>query len=196
MSVKLEKTFSFQASVHLQDKFLMNIYDFTLSMEVGTDSIREQNIAMERIKYFLTECLENSIFVHKEEKKIIENYSTAGIKVCSVPDEPYDQIVATLILLKLIAITEGKLLITDIYLVSKLSDDVKLWLEIDDIDDEYTNDGWWNKTSTCITDSPKSNKKDKILKLFNNNEWNDVGLHWKTKPTSADVTFIHDLTEK
>jgi hypothetical protein len=196
MSVKLEKTFSFQASVHHHDKFLMNIYDFTLSMEVGTDIVREQNIAMERIKYFLSECLENSIFVHKEEKKVIENYANAGIKVCVVPDEPHDQTVATVILLKLKAITEGKLLITDIYFLSKLSDDVKLWLEIDDVDGSYTSDGWWNKSSTCITDSPKSNKKDKILKLFNNNEWNDVGLHWKTKPTSAEVTFIHDLTEK
>ena len=196
MSVKLEKTFSFQAGVHFQDKFLMNLYDFTLSMEVLTNCIREQNIAMERIKYFLFDCLENSIFVNEKEKKAIDNYSTAGIKVCTLPDEPYDQIIATVLLLKLKAITEGKLLITDIYLVSKLSDDVKFWLEIDDIDSEYTNEGWWNKSSTCITDSPKSNKKDKILKLFNNNEWNDVGLHWKTKPVSAEVAFIHDLTEK
>jgi hypothetical protein len=196
MSVKLEKTFSFQASIHLYDKFLMNIYDFTLSMEVGTDNIREQNIAMDRIKYFLSECLENSIFVHKEEKRVIENYTNAGIKVCVVPDEPHDQTVATILLLKLKAITEDKLLITDIYFLSKLSDDVKIWLEIDDIDSSYINDSWWNKSSTCITDSPKLNKKDKILKLFNNNEWNDVGLHWKTKPTSAEVAFIHELTEK
>jgi hypothetical protein len=196
MSVKLEKTFSFQAGVHFQDKFLMNLYDFTLSMEVLTDCIIEQNIAMERIKYFLFDCLENSIFVNEKEKKVIDNYSTAGIKVCTVPDDPYDQIIATILLLKLRAITESRLLITDIYLVSKLSDDVKFWLEIDDIESMYTNEGWWNKSSTCITDAPKSNKKDKILKLFNNTEWNDVGLHWKTKPTSAEVTFIHELTEK
>ena len=196
MSVKLEKTFSFQAGVHFQDKFLMNLYDFTLSMEVLTECIIEQNVAMERIKYFLFECLENSIFVNEKEKKVIDNYSTAGIKVCTVPDDPYDQIIATILLLKLRAITESRLIITDIYLVSKLSDDVKFWLEIDDIDGIYNNEGWWNKASTCITHSPKSNKKDKILKLFNNNEWNDVGLHWKTKPTSAEVTFIHELTEK
>lgn len=196
MSVKLEKTFSFQTGVHFQDKFLMNLYDFTLSMEVLTDCIIEQNIAMERIKYFLFDCLENSIFVNEKEKKVIDNYSTAGIKVCTVPDDPYDQIIATILLLKLRAITESRLLITDIYLVSKLSDDVKFWLEIDDIESMYTNEGWWNKSSTCITDAPKSNKKDKILKLFNNTEWNDVGLHWKTKPASAEVTYIHELTEK
>jgi hypothetical protein len=141
MSVKLEKTFSFQAGVHFQDKFLMNLYDFTLSMEVLTECIIEQNIAMERIKYFLFECLENSIFVNEKEKKVIDNYSTAGIKVCTVPDDPYDQIIATILLLKLRAITENRLIITDIYLVSKLSDDVKFWLEIDDIDGIYNNEG-------------------------------------------------------
>ena len=44
-------------------------------MEVETESIREQNVAMERIKYFLNECLENGIFVQDTEHKIIEKYS-------------------------------------------------------------------------------------------------------------------------
>ena len=70
-------------------------------MEVETESIREQNVAMERIKYFLNECLENSIFVQDTEQKIIEKYSSCGFKVCTVPEEPYDQIITLLMLTKL-----------------------------------------------------------------------------------------------
>jgi hypothetical protein len=54
-------------------------------MEVNTESIKEQNIAMERIHYFLCECLGNCIFVQDTEKKVIEKYTNADIKVCTLP---------------------------------------------------------------------------------------------------------------
>ena len=53
MNPKIEKTFTLYAAVHFQDKFIINLYDFSVSMEVETDSVKEQNIAMDRIKYFL-----------------------------------------------------------------------------------------------------------------------------------------------
>jgi hypothetical protein len=71
----------------------MNVYNLTLLMEVETLSIVEQNIAMDRIIYFLEDTLANSVFVESTEKKAIEKYTQADIKVCTVPEEPYDQII-------------------------------------------------------------------------------------------------------
>ena len=71
MTTRIERDFTFQAGVYFKDQFLMNVYDIVLYMDVETESIREQNIAMERIKHFLNECLENSIFVQHTEHKII-----------------------------------------------------------------------------------------------------------------------------
>ena len=71
MTTRIEREFEFQAGVYFKEEFLMNLYTITLYMEVETESIREQNVAMERIKYFLNECLENVIFVQDTEHKII-----------------------------------------------------------------------------------------------------------------------------
>ena len=190
MNPKIEKTFTLYSAVHFQDKFLINLYDFSVSMEVETDSVKEQNIAMDRIKYFLYDCLENAVFVYEKEHKAIEKYMNSGINVCTLPDEPYDQIIASVLLLKFKAITEGRLIITDIQLTSKLSDNVRFWLEMEVVEEAYGSSGWWMEPNTLINTNTKTNKKDKIVKLFKNTEWNEVGLSWKPKASqTSEIVF-------
>lgn len=188
MNTLIEKDFDFQACVHFQDTFLINFYEFTLFMEVNTDSIREQNVAMDRIKYLVYESMENSIFVNFTDTKAIENYTKAGLKVCIVPEEPYDQIIALLILLKLNSICENKLKITDIKLTSKLSDDVKFNENIETATNAIKVTGWWNEVHPNLC-SNLQNKKEKIVKLVKDT-WNDLGLGWKEKKSkSAEIVF-------
>ena len=97
MNTQIEREFDFQAGVFFEDSFLMNFYEFTLFMEVNTDSIREQNVAMDRIKYLIYESLENSVFVNFKETKTIEKYMDAGLKVAVIPEDPYDQIIALIL---------------------------------------------------------------------------------------------------
>lgn len=188
MNTIIEKDFDFQACVHFQDTFLMNIYEFTLIIEVNTDNIREQNVAMDRIKYLVYESIENSIFVNFTDTKAIENYTKAGLKVCVVPEEPYDQIIALLLLLKLNAICENKLKIIDIKITSKLSDDVKFNENIDTATNAITTAGWWNEIHPNLCSSSQ-NKKEKIVKLVKDS-WNELGLGWKEKKVkSAEIVF-------
>ena len=76
MNARIEKDFYFQAAVHFEDKFYINSYDITLSLLVETDSIREQNIAMDRVTHFLSEVLQNSILVYNKDKESIDKYRT------------------------------------------------------------------------------------------------------------------------
>lgn len=182
MNTRIERDFVFQAAVHFEGKFLLNIYDLSVSMLVETESIREQNIAMERVKYFLHECLENSVFVNEAEKNIIDLYTQAGMKVCTLPEEPYDQIISMIILLKLNSIMEDRMKITDIVLGSKLSDGVRFNTVIEMAENVFSGNHWWQDSSTCIKDGDKNNyKKGKIVKLFDANEWANAGLNWKEK---------------
>jgi hypothetical protein len=192
MSAQIERDFTFQAGVHFQDTFSMNIYAFTLNMEVTTENIREQQIAMERMKYFIHECLENSIFVQDTDRAIIEKYSACGIRVCEIPEEPYDQIIALLLLLKLESIAEYRLAMTDIVLTSKLSDDVRFKEDILTAKTEMPIVGWWAESNTATTNVAKvKNKKDKIVKMVNTSEWNDVGLSWEEDTANtSNVTEI------
>lgn len=193
MSTRIEKEFAFTAGVHFNNQYVINCYDFSLSMLVDTESIREQNVAMERIKYFLYECLENSVFINQSEKKSIENYANAGIKICTLPEEPYDQIVSLLLMTKLNSITEGRLTITDIVLGSKLSDGVNFCM-VSETAEQMLSDvsGWWNEPTTSINQCKmKADKKGKVVKLFNNHgEWNEIGLSWKEKSgQSKEILF-------
>lgn len=188
MNTQIEKDFDLQACVHFQDTFFMNFYDFTLCMEVNTDSIREQNVAMDRIKYLIYESIENSIFVCFSDQTAIDNYTKAGLKVCMTPEEPYDQIVALLILLKLNAICEGKIKITDIKLTSKLSDDVRFNEDFETAQQAVTINGWWNEVHPNLCSSSQD-KKEKIVKLVKDS-WGDLGLGWKEKKSKpAEILF-------
>ena len=191
MATRIERDFAFQAGVYFEGEFLMTVYELGLSMEVDTASIKEQNIAMDRLHYFLHECLGNSIFVQETEKKAIEKYLQADIKVCTLPDEPYDQIITILLLLKLNAITEGKLNITDISLMSGLSDDVKFVYDIETVANHPFDKGWWSDSSTSISDLSKSTKKDKIVRLIkHHSDWAGVGLDWEQKEHGKPTEII------
>jgi len=197
LGTRIERDFSFQAAVHFEGNFLMNIYEISLAMEVETMSIREQNIAMDRIIYFLSDCLSNSVFVHDAEKKAIEKYTQADIKVCTLPEEPYDQILAILLLLKLNAIVEGRLEITDIVFRSELSDDVRFVYDIDSAShNPFGNKGWWLESSTSITDIPKISKKEKIVKLVKNSDWFGCGLDWEEKYNKSSEILFTTEAEK
>jgi hypothetical protein len=198
LATRIEREFAFQAAVYFEGEFLMTIYELSLSMEVDTASIKEQNIAMDRIHYFLHECLGNSVFVQETEKKAIEKYLQADIKVCTLPEEPYDQIITILLLLKLNAITEGKLHITDISLMSGLSDDVKFVYDVETVANHPFGDkGWWGCGSTSISDLSKSNKKDKIVRLIKHyNDWSGVGLDWEQKEHKTTEIIFNNEHDK
>lgn len=191
MSTKIQRDFAFQAGVHYENKLLMNIYSTTAIIYVEVDCPKEQLIAMERIKHFLLECLENSIFVNEKEKKAIDKYLDANIKVCTLPNEPYDQVIMQALLLKLNSITEGRFVITELILSSKMSDGVKFFGDIDDVDNDFANnDGWWFNANTSISNLNRVNKKEKIVKLHATpNEW-EPSLLWEIKTEKANVAEI------
>ena len=197
MTTRIEREFSFQAGVYFKEEFLMNVYTISLFMEVETESIREQNVAMERIKFFLSDCLENSIFVQDTEYRVIEKYNSCGFKVCTVPEEPYDQIITLLLLTKLNSITEGRLVITDITLGSRISDQVKFISDIESPRGPLENPGWWLDSGTSIADPIKTSiRKDKIVKLFKTatTDWSEYNLIWKEKDivSKRGIVFTPD----
>jgi hypothetical protein len=169
----------------------------TLSMSVETENLHEQNIAINRLKCFLNECLENSIFVQDTEKKVIDKYRAADLKVSSLPEEPYDQIICISLMCKLNSILEGKLVIDEIEFGSHLSDEVRFTHYIDDPVGPFDKGGWWRDTGISINDFNKLNKKEKIVKLVKNghNDWAEFGLLWKekSKKETPEIIFTTEI---
>lgn len=187
INVLIERDFQFLAAIYFQGEFQFNVYDLTLHMEVNTESVREQHVAIERVKYFILNCLDSCIFINESEKNLIEKYEDCGLKVCALSDDPYDQIVALIILAKSEAITEGRMEITDVLLTSRLSDGVKFKESIESVKSDLIGRGWWSEASPMIVSQTKlQNKKEKIVKLIHNdNDWNEFDLGWKEKNNST-----------
>jgi len=184
MTTRIEKDFYFQTAVHFEGKFYVNSYELTLSVLVETDSIREQNIAMDRTSHFLTSVIQNSILVHSADKETVQKYRNIGLKVCELPEEPYDQILSMVLIQKLNSIMEGRLKITDMVLGSTLSDGVRFTIVSEVAEAVLSGNHWWNKSTICLNDDEACcdrDHKDNVVKLFDDTHWVDIGLSWKEK---------------
>ena len=196
MTARIHRAFEFQAGVHFNDSFYMNSYEIDADFIVESESIREQNVALERIKFFLHQCLEHSIFVQETETAAIEKYIEANLKVCVIPEEPYDQIIGIMLMVKLNAITEGKISITDLSIASKISDGVSCLYSVEENVGPFKLPGWWSENNTKISNVLTSGKGKKILKLVKPHvDWEDVFLSWEEKKDlpkqspSAEIVF-------
>lgn len=177
---RIEKDFYFLASVHYDNKFYVNSYDISLSLLVETSSNREQNIAMERITYYIRNMLENCIFVHYVETDTMKQYKTAGMNVCELPEQPFDQIVGMVLLNKLNAIMEDRLKISDMVIGSYMSEGVRHSIVSEEAEHILDGNNWYNNSSLSISNET-SNTEANVLRLFFDDEWADLGLTWKEK---------------
>jgi hypothetical protein len=188
MTTKIQREFDFYAASHI-GTFVINHFKCGLFMEVDTDSPHEQNVAMDRLKIFIYELLNNSVFVNRLNKSAIANYTKAGLKVCTTPEEPHDQIIAVALLLKLNAIVEGRMVIPEVVLSSSTGDGVSFIQEIDDPQGPFDAKGWWNRPDISMTDGkPQS---DKVVSIFDRTpSWDELGLSWKEK----DLVLVPDTS--
>lgn len=188
MITRIERDIFFVAGVHFDDSYYINTYDFLLSMLVETDVPKEHNIAMDRLDFFIKNVVSNSVFVNEEKHDVIEKYIDAGINVITLPAEPYDQVVAMAILLKLNSIMENRIKITDLTINSLLGEGVRYPIvsETAENADMMLGDKWWHNSNIDTTNQnvfmlePENN----VVKLFDDSVWAEFNLSWKDKPKS------------
>jgi hypothetical protein len=176
MNSRVEKDFYFLSAVHIMDTYWVNAYEVTVSMIVETENEVEANVAIERISHYIDSAIQNSIFIDRAASEKIEKYKEAGMKVCCTPGLPHDQVVASILMLKLNAIMENRITITDIVLTSKLNGDLRYNVVLEVAEEYYSGNNWWNKSDisiNCTTDDTN------IVKLFDDNEWKSLNLGWK-----------------
>lgn len=197
MAARIHKSFEFLSALHFNHKYYINQYILDAEFIVETSSIEDQNTAMDRIKFFLHDCLQNSIFINQIDTDAINKYLKAGMTICTLPEEPYDQIIGIMLLSKLNSITEGRLTLTDISLASSMSDGVSCCHSIEENMGPFLDKGWWNDPSQSINNL--NTKDTKIVKLNTKNDWNDVYLDWEEKSNHKNTEIVFasfDKTDK
>lgn len=193
MNARISRKFKFQAAIHYEDTFIINNYDLELFMDVTTDSIREQNIAMDRIKYLFEAKFDSCLFVDVHDTKAMDAYSKTGIKICPLPEEPFDQVIAAVMISKFNAVTEKNLFVTEIKIRSDICDDVAFYVSHEeDAEFQHLSDVWWTDNTPNVSTLKKS-KREKVVNLRTSQlDWNTLGLGWKEecKSDKGEIVFI------
>jgi hypothetical protein len=183
MNARISTELNFIAGVYYNGAVQMNSYIVKLWMIVTSDEHDSHTIAFDRIRYFIHEVLDSTIFINNKDAKVAEKFIKAGFKVATFNDDPLDQVVGIMLYYKLNAIMEGRMTIMETELSSAFSDGITyLHSEIENA--EINKPDWWSSPGFDHGDIHLTNK-DKVVSMQNAKSWRDVDLAWDSDETNA-----------
>ena len=190
MNVRLQYSVDFIAGIYFDNTLQFNSYSVCMDLTTGTNDTLKINIAMERLKAFIRDELNNVVFINREHENEAELFQALGTNICTLPEEPVDQVVGLMLYCKLNAIMEGQLIITSLDIKSELGDDV--WYQHDDEESlgPFAKDGWWHKNSTQKETLDPDGTPENVVRVQSTG-WKEYGLEWpeETKEANAKVVF-------
>ena len=160
---------SWDCTIALENWLSPNSYQCRIDFDINTDIGDFQNIAFERCKIILESVFENSLFINVENPLMPTFAKKTKQQIVSLPNEPLDVIVSSVVFRKLNAVTEQKLLINKITLSSSQGENV--WIHYDDEFDQVFNlesqlfsqtkeTPWWLRNDASVSDWFEIGKKE------------------------------------
>lgn len=189
MNVRLEYSSDFTSGVHWDNSMLMNNYTIRLYMMTNCSDSVSQNIAFERLKYYIYSQLNHSVFVNQNNDVSIENYNQAGIRTLEIPAEPVDQLLGIMLYCKLNAIMEGRIIINEIEISSDLGERMIYLHAADENLGPFGEPGWWHSVDLPSRNVLESNS-DKVVAMNNINAWRELELDWPEVATSDEDNTV------
>lgn len=177
MNVRLKYYIEFTAGVYYQNQVSMANYRVNLNLLTASMDGDEQNIALDRIKYFVYKCLHSSVFIDNTQIDACRALVNAGVKIATLPADPFDQVVGIMLFTKLNSICEDRMLVTDIEISSDLGDHVTYSHNDEESIGMFDQIGWWNEPTLVHYDN-EIIQDEKTMWLNRNNGWRDIGLEW------------------
>lgn len=200
MNVRLRYNITFPAGTWFDNELMMTNYTLALSFVTQTMDPQDQNIALERIKYFLLNELHSTVFINQAEVERAEAFTDVGLNVTTLPEEPVDQVVGIMLFYKLNAIMEGRMKITEIRFSSEAGDSVEYFHSENEHTDLFPATGWWHEPNLKHSDVELEDEEsdNNVVALGTNTEWEDQDLAWVQSEVTQDLgqvvfaNFGHD----
>ena len=195
MNVRIAQLLTFNAGAWYDDCLEMNEYTIKLWLITNTYNSLEQNIAVTRVKHFIHNQLDSTIFVNSTEKTRCTDFIRAGLNITSMPGDPADQLIGIMLFHKLNAIMEGRINIVEIE-ISANTGVVYLHSENETSEDLLMPD-WWATADLTHCDSELTNS-EKVLSIPQHNAWRDLGLAWPAEDVdneSGNVVVFADFKQ-
>ena len=195
MNVRLQYTLHFNAGVHYREELIMNGYRLTVYMITNVRESELTTTAFERLKYYVNEEVDSTVFINSEEQEACRLYTAAGIKITTLPKDPVDQIVGLMLFHKLNAVMENRISIVETELSSHLGDNMSYLHSENENTEDIEVPNWW--TTPDLTHFELENQDgDQVFSLAPNNYsvWSELGLDWPDEePTETGNIVFADF---
>lgn len=199
---------SWETVVCYEDLLLPNQYHLKMHFDVATDDSDEQNVAFDRIKFFVDNVLQDSIFCQVDDPRIDFYMKSFKQKIVTFAHAPQDLTIVSHIYSKFNQITEGRLEIHDMELGSRLGNNITVNFGEDFFEDSgmlfdhemikaAEKSPWWFREDCGSADFFRMDEETKELAFVTDvSGWEDTGLTWpdqkglkKEKGTGFDKSW-------
>jgi len=192
MNVRLKYSTVFTAGVFYDSQLLMNNYKLTIEFTTVSDDPRDQNIALDRIRYFVQHQLESSVFINGTNREQCELLSRAGVRLTTLPEEPVDQVVGIMLHCKLNAIAEDRMIVTQTEISSELGENIAYLHDDDEQLGPLSDAGWWQDSDASHCDRQLI-FTDNVVTMNFNRSWRELNLQWTQESSVIEVDHDNKL---
>jgi hypothetical protein len=179
----------FSAGVYYGGEMRMNQYTATVYMTTNTRDPANHNVAFERIKYFVYEQLDSSIFINSDHQDQCERFAAAGLSVTTMPGEPVDQLIGLMLYHKLNAIMEDRIVVDETEISSVLGESMVYLHSGNEHTDVEQFPDWWTAEDPTNSNYMSLNA-DKVVTMHSAGAWRELELAWPESDTATETGNI------
>lgn len=185
MNVRLKYDLHFNAGVYYNGNTILNNYSLRLWMITNSDVAEDQNTAFERMKYFVYNHVDNTMFIDRDEQEQCEKFLHAGLSITTMPGDPVDQLIGIMLYHKLNAIMEQRMNIVETELSSSHGQAMTYLHSEGENTLGVELPSWWLSADLAHSDFVLT-ESEKIVSMQSTTAWRDLDLAWEDLPASAD----------
>jgi len=178
MNVRLRYSTVFTAGIFYDDQMRMNNYQVKLHLVTNSEEGDDHNIALDRIKYFLHNQLNSTVFINSAESNQCRAFAAAGIKMTTLPEDPLDQVIGIMLYCKLNAILEDRMIIDEIEICSELGENIVYLHNNQDAQGPFADAGWWQEPDAVHCDLTLFDNEKTVALHHIGAGWRELGLNW------------------
>ena len=188
MNVRLARTWRWQSGLVYDDAYHINRYTAKVYMYTNTDRPHDHEIAYGRIDYWFQEVLQDCVML-EDHSAMVAAYSHVPQRSLLLPGPPVDQLVGIMLYLKLNAMCEQRMIITDVELHSEHGDHMAYLHNETEGTEPFTETGWWHD-SRPVWSYAVPKRSSKVVALTRVPEWHALDLEWHPVGAKSDSSVL------
>jgi hypothetical protein len=185
MNVRLKYDLHFNAGVYYRGNTILNNYSLRLWMITNTELPEDQNTAFERMKYFVYNHVDNTMFIDRAEQEQCARFLQAGLSITTMPGDPVDQLIGIMLYHKLNAVMEQRMTIVETELSSAQGQAMTYLHSEGENTLGVEPPAWWQNADLSHSDFALPGS-EKIVSMQTTTAWRDLDLAWSDLPPSTD----------